>query len=617
MRLSHLLLLFGLLMLASHPGGAWAVSPLVLDEGRSRIELNAHLQYFSGPLLTEDVHSAFRLPDSAFAQHSSDMPNFGFTKDRYWFRTLLLQPGSDENWLLELRYPPLDHVDVYLLDVHGEVLQTAHGGDRRPFASRGIRNRHFTAVLPVPLDEPVWLYIRVQTDGSLQLPALLTRPEQFVADSRNEQYLLGLYYGILLSMLLYNLLIYLSIRDRSYLYYIFYIGSYALFQMTLNGLAFEHLWPEATAWNNRALPFLIALSMFALMLLTRTFLRTESSASSMDRLLKLSSVALAMTALGCLFMPYNPAIRLASAVGVIGPVVVFCAGANSLLRGYRQARFFLLAFSALLAGMAMYALKTFHLLPGNSVTEYGLQIGSALQMILLAFALADRMRLLKEANVKIEQEARQRLEQRVEERTRELNGVLGELETKNRLLSELNTIDGLTGVRNRAYQDQLLVTEWARACRHKRPISVLMVDIDHFKAINDNHGHQCGDAALKQVAQIIQAHLKRPSDVVCRYGGEEFMVILPETSAEGACALAESIRNGLADAEIDTGNCMLRLTVSIGVGSCMPKTPDTQGIATLVSLADSALYAAKTGGRNQVRLGEEGAAHNSGCRFPN
>lgn len=603
----------GCLFSRTAAGAAWAVSPLILDESRSRIELNAHLQYFSGPLLTEDVHSAFSLPDSAFTQHSNEMPNFGFTQDRYWFRTLLLQPGSDENWLLELRYPPLDHVDVFLLDAHGEVLQTAHGGDRRPFASRGILNRHFTALLPMPLNEPVWLYIRVQTDGSLQLPALLTRPEQFVADSRNEQYLLGLYYGILLSMLLYNLLIYFSIRDSSYLYYIFYIGTYSLFQMTLNGLAFEYLWPEATAWNNRALPFLMTISMFALMLLTRTFLRTGSSISASSRLLMLASSALVVIAVGSLFMPYNPAIRLASATGVIGPLVVFYAGANSLLRGNRQARFFLLAFSALLVGMAMYALKTFHVLPGNVVTENGLQIGSALQMILLAFALADRMRLLKEANVKIEQEARQRLEQRVEERTRELNGVLGELEGKNRLLSELNTIDGLTGVRNRAYQDQLLVTEWARAFRHKRPISVLMVDIDHFKAINDNHGHQCGDAALRQVAQIIQAHLKRPSDVVCRYGGEEFMVILPETAAEGACALAESIRQALADTEIDTGNCALRLTVSIGVGSCVPQTSDEQAIATLIGLADVALYEAKAGGRNQVRLGEEGA---SGCRAP-
>lgn len=613
MRLSHGLLLCWLALLGLCPAIAWADTPLILDERSSRLELNAYLQYFSGPLLAEDVHSAFLLPDSAYTQHFSEMPNFGFTQARYWFRTQLLQPGSDENWLLELRYPPLDHVDVYLLDMNGEVLQAAHGGDRRPFASRGIRNRHFTVLLPMPLNEPVWLYIRVQTDGSLQLPALLTRPEQFVADSRHEQYVLGLYYGILLSLLLYNLLTYVSIRDNSYLYYIFYIGSYALFQMTLNGLAFEHLWPNAPAWNNRALPFLICFSMFALMLLTRTFLRTGSSASSMDRLLRYTGLGLILTAVACLFMPYNPAIRLASAVGVIGPLVVFCAGANSLVRGYRQARFFLLAFSALLAGMAMYALKTFHLLPGNAVTENGLQIGSALQMILLAFALADRMRLLKEANVKIEQEARQRLEIRVAERTQELNRALAELESKNQLLSELNTIDGLTGARNRAYQDQLLVTEWARAYRNRRPLSVLMVDIDHFKAINDNHGHQCGDVALRQVAQIVQAHLKRSSDVLCRYGGEEFMVILPETDGEGACVLAESIRQALAASEIDTGVCILRLTVSIGVASGVPQTPDSQGIAALVGLADAALYAAKAGGRNQVRMGDGGADHN-GCR---
>jgi PleD family two-component response regulator len=107
-----------------------------------------------------------------------------------------------------------------------------------------------------------------------------------------------------------------------------------------------------------------------------------------------------------------------------------------------------------------------------------------------------------------------------------------------------------------------------------------MLDINHFKAINDNPGHQCGDVVLKQVAQIIQPHLKRPADGVCRYDGEEFMVILPETAAEGACTLAEIIR---------------------------------QGLAVLVGLADTALYAAETGGRNQVRLGEDDADHISGC----
>jgi diguanylate cyclase (GGDEF)-like protein len=138
---------------------------------------------------------------------------------------------------------------------------------------------------------------------------------------------------------------------------------------------------------------------------------------------------------------------------------------------------------------------------------------------------------------------------------------------------------------------------------------VLILDINHFKAINDNPGHQCGDVVLKQVAQIIQPHLKRPADGVCRYDGEEFMVILPETAAEGACTLAETIRQDLADAEFDTGKGMLKLTVSIGVGSCVPQTPAEQGLAVLVGLADTALYAAKTGGRNQVRLGEDDADH--------
>ncbi|UUY10609.1 sensor domain-containing diguanylate cyclase [Pseudomonas sp. J452] len=576
---------------------------LLLDERNPRVELNAYFEYLADPGSVEDVYGIHALPAQRFTRHFAEVPNFGFTGQRYWFRTQLRQSAGDESWFLEFDYPPLDNIDVYLLDQHGEALVAEHGGDRRQFDRRSIKSRQFTVELQLPLDEPVWLYVAVQTEGSLQVPAVLSNATHYVSKSRTEYYLLGLYYGALLSMLLYTLLTYLSVRDVSHLYYIAYIAAYGLFQLTLNGLAFEYLWPQWPEWNNRMLPLSISVATLTLIALTRSFLQTRILVPRIDRLLLLMLWFYALSALACLAISYNWAIRLSTASVVISPLVVFAVAVRIFWAGYRQSRFFLLAFTALLLGMVLYALKTFHVLPGNPLTEHALQFSSALQMILLVVALADRMRLLKQENLRIEQEARVLLEQRVLERTEELNSALRELSDKNRQLSELSTIDGLTGVYNRAHQEEVLATEWARACRQKGPLSVLMVDIDHFKRINDNYGHQSGDAVLQTVAALIKSFAKRKADVVCRYGGEEFMVILPDTTAEGAQLVAEGIRQALAELDIPLAGEVLRVTVSIGLASAIPDSPAQNELVALVGAADAALYRAKQEGRNRVRQG--------------
>ncbi|HDZ57726.1 MAG TPA: hypothetical protein ENI17_07440 [Pseudomonas xinjiangensis] len=339
MRLAkYLLLLFFALL--SNLGVAHASPQLLLGERNSRVSLDGQFEYFqdSGQL---DIQAVQSLNDSDFLQSSEQVPNFGFTSSRYWFRTQLIrEPAADSRWILELRYAPLDLIGVFLLDGNGDLLFEKHGGDSVPFADRPIKNRNFTVALPLPPDEPVWLYVSVQTEGSLQLPAVLFSSARFVAEARDEQYLQGLYYGVLLSMLLYNLLIFASIRDASHLYYIFYIAGFAIFQLTLNGLAFEYLWPELPAWNNRALPITIALSMAALLLLTQSFLQTRMTTPRLDPVLKIFFGLSCLTTILCLYAPYNLAIKVATASAVIVPLLVFVSGINSLAGGHRQARFF-------------------------------------------------------------------------------------------------------------------------------------------------------------------------------------------------------------------------------------------------------------------------------------
>ena len=174
------------------------------------------------------------------------------------------------------------------------------------------------------------------------------------------------------------------------------------------------------------------------------------------------------------------------------------------------------------------------------------------------------------------------------------------LKHQNDLLRQWAYLDGLTGVSNRRMFDERLLAEWARAVRHRTPLGLLLIDVDHFKRFNDRYGHLVGDDSLRRVAKALKAGLRRPTDLLARYGGEEFAVLLPETDEAGALAvgraLCEQVR-GLAVPHEDNPGLGV-VTVSIGVAQ-HPACGLGQA-AALLALADSALYRAKSGGRNQV-----------------
>lgn len=199
-----------------------------------------------------------------------------------------------------------------------------------------------------------------------------------------------------------------------------------------------------------------------------------------------------------------------------------------------------------------------------------------------------------------QRETAERLEDSIQSRTLELQVALTELGEKNRALEEQNTLDALSGVRNRAYFDKKIQAEMKRSRREQRPLALVMLDIDHFKQINDQYGHLAGDAVIRGVAQRIQSLLKRSSDHVCRYGGEEFALILPNTDAEGVVTLAEQIRQSIAEQPFETEIGALPVHISAG---CYAAVAESEMVGTdYIQAADQALYSAKHGGRNQVQL---------------
>ena len=176
------------------------------------------------------------------------------------------------------------------------------------------------------------------------------------------------------------------------------------------------------------------------------------------------------------------------------------------------------------------------------------------------------------------------------------------LENANAQLEALCRIDGLTGIANRRHMDERLDVECARAMRDHSALSIILLDIDHFKKFNDRYGHPAGDACLVAVANCTAERILRPADLIARYGGEEFLVVLPDTDIKGATAIAEKIRAAVAeiDLAIESDGQKAKLSVSLGVASCYPR--DKNVALPLILAADQALYRAKSGGRNRLEV---------------
>jgi diguanylate cyclase (GGDEF)-like protein len=192
------------------------------------------------------------------------------------------------------------------------------------------------------------------------------------------------------------------------------------------------------------------------------------------------------------------------------------------------------------------------------------------------------------------------LEDSVQERTLELHIALQELEDANRELEQKNNLDELTGLFNRRYYDQKILAEFRRSKRNLTPLSLIIIDIDYFKIVNDSYGHLAGDQCLVWVGNHLKKSLKRSSDMAFRYGGEEFCIILPDTDERGALAFAEALRKIIEHQVCTHKSIKVSLTISGGIFTYTQQ--DNIKPEQIFTRADKALYEAKNNGRNQAKV---------------
>lgn len=355
--------------------------------------------------------------------------NFGYSRSAYWLRLVVNIPDSlSDELLLEVGFPSLDRVSFYAetgTSGHWEKLET---GDLVPFAERSIAHRNFVFPLRNRPSGQQTYYLRIASAGTLTVPLQVWRADAFDKYNQNTYALLALYFGMLLALMLYNLLVYFALRDRNYLAYVCVVIGMAVGQLSLTGLGNQFLWPGWPAWGNAVLPAGFAATAFFAALFTRGFLNTAQMAPRHDRVIVVLAWLSALVALSPAILPYTWAAILTSLIGIIFPAVAVSTGIICLQRGRPCARFFLLAWTLLLCGTAILALRNLGWLPTNFFTLYAMLIGSALEILLLSFALADRINILRIEKERAQNDAlsasqrtERELEERVAERTRELS----------------------------------------------------------------------------------------------------------------------------------------------------------------------------------------------------
>lgn len=340
-----------------------------------------------------------------FTPSQRSRPSFGFSSSVYWVRFRLANLSSKSDWFLQVRYAPLDYVDFYA-PIPGQrgKFTRYQGGDLVPPAP-GSRKQTYIQ-FPLLADSKVHTYyLRIATESSVIIPLRIMTRDKLMATTVAEQYFQGAYFGLMSVMALYNFFVFLVIRDRSYLYYTGFITSTAVFQIALHGYAAVHFWPQSLWWNNISNLFAACLSAGFCGLFARSFIQLRNYNPTLNLILGvISGLCFCIGGLS-LVLNYQLIVSLISIASFAVVSTSLVAAAVALRKGSRPAGFYLVAWVILLLFAIIHILMITGILPSAPILENSVQIGGALEAILLSMGLADRINSLQKQALKLSQEA--------------------------------------------------------------------------------------------------------------------------------------------------------------------------------------------------------------------
>lgn len=414
MRIKHLVISSMLVFLSA--GSLYAASPVVITDNLTSLEFGKNMEYLkddSGKYTIDDVISESR----EWTRAEKENFNFGFNPPAYWFRfTVDNRRISSGGWYMEINYPMIDYIDLYSPNGDG-TFSVFNTGDRFLFKQRDIIDRNFVFHLN-PGTAIHTYYVRFKTASSLNFKPLMWSTREFIGQKNQEFPVFWMYFGLMFVMAIYNLFLFISVRETTYIFYSLFIITFILFQSTLNGFAFQYLWPNQVWWANNCLPFFMLNCVVTAGLFIVRYVETRKLRPYTHRFIVFGiMLPLFLMSLVAFTGNYALSIKLATAGTGIGAVMITVVGVILFLGRSREARFCIFSFSALVIGVVLYVLKSFGVLEPSFLTNWSVQIGSSLVILIFSFGLADKINLMKKDLQKFnagleknEREARERNE---------------------------------------------------------------------------------------------------------------------------------------------------------------------------------------------------------------
>ncbi|WP_166258018.1 EAL domain-containing protein [Marinobacter salicampi] len=575
------------LLVLGLPAHGQAQTLAIADASGTRQELSDFVQFTGTDLPASEIAE---LSASDWRQASGDV-NLGYTTQPHWFR-LTVSNSSDQTIVrvIELAYPLLDKVAVYTATA-GQLDLLAATGDTLHFNSRPVAHRNFLFPITLAAKESATVYLHIQTSGALQVPLTLWDPAAFAEHSDLELTLESMFYGVMLVMALFNLFLYLSLRERAYLYYVGVVSATLVLIASLDGVTFQYLYPGLPLVHQYVIMLIVPLIQLWVCLFTREYLELRGYHPVWNRAF-LGLIGLTgFGALSAVFMPYELSTRFCVLMAVVVALANISVGIVLWQKGNKNARLFTIAWLALLGGSLLTLLNKLGFLPTSQLTDHGIPIGASALALLFAFALADRFNRERRASVRERQATLEALKQQ---------------RGAEAALLRASSHHELTGLPDRSIFER--VVDQAISGNEAAPSAVFMLHLRRFDDINKTLGHRYADELLtlfadrmnRLVAGTVQAvYLEGngpDTKCVAHVEGVSFAFALQDDDRQRLLTQAAELAERFAE-PIEFKGLLLEMGFVIGASFVETLEDDAQ---TLLRHAFIALDQAGVGGGNMA-----------------
>jgi signal transduction histidine kinase len=386
--------------------------PVVLTDEQQKYPLGLYMELLEDPSgnLTIDQVSSPAL-DSQFVPSQAHTPNKGFTESAYWVRVKLRnETRQTDDWLLEIDFPNMQYVDLYTPLPDGKGYQVKQSGSFRPISTRDILHHQIVFDVPIPTPGEKTAYLRFQSGTSMTLGLTLWSKNAFLADAQRQNMLEGLFFGVLLGLLVYNLFLLFSLRDLNHLYFVIELAATILFVASYDGYTELYLLPGRYQLSQYSVQLFFAVLLLSIVLFADSFLETKTQ---LPRLHMINLVIVGVWGVLMLLVPFSSyyfVVKLAVPWAIVSLIAVLIGGFTSLQRGFRPARLFLIAWSGLCVTLVVVMLARSGAISVTALTENLFRLGMLWLGVCWSLALADRINLLKaqaqEANTSLQKSER-------------------------------------------------------------------------------------------------------------------------------------------------------------------------------------------------------------------